>query len=188
MSAAILAFALGIAWLQTQAVLPLPAMLLASGAGGLLLLLGALRWAQGRRLLLIPGAFLLGFAWAGLLAQGRLAEALPAASEGVDMQISGVVAALPQAFDQGWRFDFDVEQAALPVPRHISLAWYRNGLIDADSDEVRPQPLRAGERWRFTVRLKRPHGNLNPQGFDFEAWLFEQGIRATGYVRPRRNA
>jgi competence protein ComEC len=34
------------------------------------------------------------------------------------------------------------------------------------------------------VRLKRPHGNLNPHGFDYEAWLFERGIRATGYVRP----
>jgi competence protein ComEC len=47
-------------------------------------------------------------------------------------------------------------------------------------------PVRAGERWRFTVRLKRPHGNLNPHGFDYEAWLFERGIRATGYVRPKR--
>jgi competence protein ComEC len=46
-------------------------------------------------------------------------------------------------------------------------------------------PVRSGEAWRFTVRLKRPHGNLNPQGFDYEAWLLERGIRATGYVRPR---
>jgi competence protein ComEC len=45
-------------------------------------------------------------------------------------------------------------------------------------------PLHAGERWRFTVRLKRPHGNVNPHGFDYEGWLFERGIGATGYVRP----
>jgi competence protein ComEC len=31
--------------------------------------------------------------------------------------------------------------------------------------------------------LKRPHGNVNPHGFDYEGWLFERGIRATGYVR-----
>jgi competence protein ComEC len=43
--------------------------------------------------------------------------------------------------------------------------------------------VRAGERWRFAVRLRRPHGSLNPHGFDYEAWLFERGIRATGYVR-----
>ncbi|HET7160888.1 MAG TPA: ComEC/Rec2 family competence protein, partial [Burkholderiales bacterium] len=41
-----------------------------------------------------------------------------------------------------------------------------------------------GERWRFTVRLKRPHGSLNPHGYDYEAALLERGVRATGYIRP----
>ena len=36
----------------------------------------------------------------------------------------------------------------------------------------------------MTVRLQRPHGNANPYGFDYEVWLLEQGLRATGYVRP----
>ena len=70
------------------------------------------------------------------------------------------------------------------MPPHISLAWYRSP--DAADDDASPLiPVRAGERWRFTVRLKRPHGNFNPHGFDYEAWLFERDIRATGYVRPR---
>ena len=43
--------------------------------------------------------------------------------------------------------------------------------------------LRAGERWQLRVRLKRPHGTVNPHGFDVEAWLLENGLRATGYVR-----
>ncbi|MCP4041542.1 MAG: DNA internalization-related competence protein ComEC/Rec2, partial [Gammaproteobacteria bacterium] len=34
-------------------------------------------------------------------------------------------------------------------------------------------------------RLKRPHGFSNPGGFDYEGWLFQHGIRATGYVRSR---
>jgi competence protein ComEC len=46
-----------------------------------------------------------------------------------------------------------------------------------------PADLRAGERWQMTVRLKAPHGNLNPHGFDYELWLWEQGLQATGYVR-----
>jgi hypothetical protein len=37
----------------------------------------------------------------------------------------------------------------------------------------------------LTVRLRQPHGSLNPHGFDLELWLFEQGIRAGGYVRSR---
>ena len=52
-----------------------------------------------------------------------------------------------------------------------------------------PPPLAAGERWRLVVRLKRPHGNVNPHGFDIEAWLLENNLRATGYVRKdERNA
>ncbi|MGH6637430.1 MAG: DNA internalization-related competence protein ComEC/Rec2, partial [Polaromonas sp.] len=35
----------------------------------------------------------------------------------------------------------------------------------------------------MTVRLKAPHGNSNPHGFDYELWLWEQGLQATGYVR-----
>ena len=50
--------------------------------------------------------------------------------------------------------------------------------------------IRAGERWQLVARLKAPHGNLNPHGFDYELWLWEQGIGATGYLRatPREAA
>ncbi|MFH1870737.1 MAG: DNA internalization-related competence protein ComEC/Rec2 [Pseudomonadota bacterium] len=126
----------------------------------------------------------LGFVWAAGFAHQRLADELPAALEGRDIELTGVVAGLPQALERGVRFEFDVEQSAAGLPPHISLAWYRGR--DESNDEVLPLiPVRAGERWRVTVRLKRPHGNLNPHGFDYEAWLFERGIRATGYVRPQ---
>ena len=74
-------------------------------------------------------------------------------------------------------------RAATPVvPPRILLSWY-HGWVDDELHE--PRALKPGERWRLTVRLKQPHGNANPGGFDYEAWLFERGIRATGYVRPR---
>ena len=38
-------------------------------------------------------------------------------------------------------------------------------------------------RWHLTARLKLPHGQLNPDGFDAEAWWLTEGIRANGYVR-----
>jgi competence protein ComEC len=132
--------------------------------------------------LLIAG-FALGFLWASAFGYWRLAEELPAANEGQDIQVVGVVRALPQTIERGVRFEFDVEQATARVPSHISLAWYR-GRAEDETAEIQELPLHAGERWRFTVRLKRPHGNVNPQGFDYEGWLFERGIRATGYVRP----
>ena len=48
--------------------------------------------------------------------------------------------------------------------------------------------MHPGERWLLTVRLRRPHGNVNPHGFDYEAWLLERGIGATGYVRQKGSA
>ena len=188
----VLAFAGGIWLLQQQAVLPAVPWLAALGAGALLMLAWLARLKKSAlaiRRLFVPTALLaagaaLGFVWAVGFAHLRLAHELPAASEGRDIELSGVVAGLPQALERGVRFEFDVEDADSGVPPRISLAWYRSR--DATDDDASPLiPVRAGERWRFTVRLKRPHGNLNPHGFDYEAWLFERGIRATGYVRPR---
>ncbi|RZA33742.1 MAG: DNA internalization-related competence protein ComEC/Rec2, partial [Lysobacteraceae bacterium] len=64
-------------------------------------------------------------------------------------------------------------------PRKIAVSWYGQASTPASPDAVQP-----GERWQLVVRLQRPHGNANPYGFDYEAWLLEQGVRATGYVRP----
>ncbi|MBF8224066.1 DNA internalization-related competence protein ComEC/Rec2 [Halomonas sp. 328] len=43
--------------------------------------------------------------------------------------------------------------------------------------------MAAGERWRLAVRLRPPGGLANPVGFDYRAWLWREGIGATGYVR-----
>lgn len=46
-----------------------------------------------------------------------------------------------------------------------------------------PPSYAGGQVWRFTLRLKPPHGSLNPGGFDYERWLFAQRIVATASVR-----
>src|SRR5882762_4961017 len=51
----------------------------------------------------------LGFAWAAVLAQLRLSDRLDPVLEGRDVLVSGVVAGLPQSFERGVRFEFDVE-------------------------------------------------------------------------------
>ena len=141
---------------------------------------------------------LLGFASTGLRATAFSRHALAPAQEGKDITVTGRVAAMPQYSEAGTRFRFDVEQAELngqPVelPPRLYLGWYGGvwggGELLADLQRA-PQPLQAGERWRMTVRLKAPHGGSNPHGFDFELWLWEQGLQATGYVRagPRDTA
>ncbi len=179
----ILAFAAGVIALQMQPELP-PAWPWA--LAGVALALPALRWrsAWPARVLGVLACLALGFSWAAWRADIRLADALPSAWEGRDIEVVGVVAALPQDFSQGSRFEFAVEKvltATAEVPERIMLSWYQG---QRDGEEFVRQPLRPGERWQLTVRLKRPHGNANPNGFDYEAWLLERNIRATGYVRP----
>ena len=191
-----------LAWLAGVALQLQQAALSASGAYAALLAAGGLAlglawhgrrrrggWSVGAALL---GLAALGYGATGVQAALRLSEALPAALEGVDLQVTGIVASLPQRGPSGLRFRFEVEHAArvgasaadarLPLPSRLSIGWYRGFHEDAILSEPQ-RALRAGQRWRFTLRLRQPHGTLNPHGYDHELALFEQGVRATGYVR-----
>jgi competence protein ComEC len=161
MTCAALALAAGVVLLQWQAELP------SLGWAGLLLPLVLL--ALRKKAFVVSAAFAAGFLWAALLAHARMADWLPPPLEGRDLEVVGVVSGLPAAGERGVRFELETESAGLPQ----KLSLYAFG----------PAELHPGERWRLTVRLRRPHGNVNPHGFDYEAWLLERGIGATGYVR-----
>lgn len=153
-------------------------------------------------------ALAFGFALTGWRAAVFQSGALAPALEGQDIEVTGRVLAMPQRGDDGLRFRFGIESArlngeAVLLPAQVYLGWYAGFggrdpvplLTGPDNPDVggapaaalalqrQPQDLRAGERWRMTVRLKAPHGNSNPHGFDYELWLWEQGLQATGYVR-----
>lgn len=184
--AALLAWPLGAAVQLQQRALDDTALYAALVALGVLFALAGWRWRR-LGLLAVLGLALAGFGSTGWRAAQRLAGHLPAELEGRDLQVTGIVASLPQAGPNGLRFRFEVERATLEgaevtLPRLIALGWY----LDAHEDAALSPPqraLRAGQRWRFEARLRRPHGSLNPNGFDYELMLFEQGVRATGYVR-----
>ena len=179
----ILAFVFGAWLLQQQAALPH-----IKWAGHTLLpaaLLWLSRYSQWQRylrpFLLATIACSIGFFYAAFFAQQRLADILPAQWQGKDIEVIGVVAELPRVHERGLRFTFDVEQVLTPdatVPPHILLATYEN-----NRNEI--LTLHAGERWQLTVRLKQPHGSTNPHGFDFEAWMLERNLRASGYIHPK---
>ena len=88
---------------------------------------------------------------------------------------------------QKWRFDLRVnaiknakgiEQTfGLGARPKVRLSWYH----DASNNlpVIKPQ---TGEVWQLAVKLKANHASLNPGGFDYETYLFREGIAATGYV------
>jgi competence protein ComEC len=164
---------LGVLALQQLPQLPSWPWLAALG----LLLLAALRHRQGRGVAPLAAACF-GFLWASLYAHAQLTSGLEPELEGQELLLVGEVASLPQQQRRRIRFLFRTEQAtlhdqAVSVPKRLRLAWYNDY----------PSSLAPGQRWRLRVKLKRPWGMMNPGGFDYEAWLFAQGIRATGYVR-----
>lgn len=163
-------------------------------------------WRVGGAIATLLWAAVAAFALCGLRASAFAGQGLPAAMEGQDVRITAVVAAMPQRTEAGVRLRLQVESAdwadaapdagraraperpgtAPQVPPLIDVSWYGGVLRDAQGLvdlQRQPPELRAGERWRMTVRLKAPHGLRNPHGFDYELWLWEQGVQATGYVR-----
>jgi len=129
----------------------------------------------------------MAFAFTGWRAVHFQQQALLPALEGVDLWVTGVVAEMPQTRADGIRFKFKVEHAtrhddgmAVALPDSLSLGWYSNGF---DGEAKALPALRAGERWRLSVRPKRPHGFVNPGGFDAELWMWSQGLQASGQVR-----
>ncbi len=136
--------------------------------------LAGLFWPAAR----LPALFVLGFFWAAFQAQLVQQSLLDPRLEGDTLLVEGTVADIPRQFsDNDIRFLFRVERArggevAQALTGKVRLSWYRT--------DRRPK---LGERWQLAVRLKRPHGYANPGGFDYERWLFQQRISATGYVR-----
>lgn len=200
---------------------PLYLSLAGAALGGLVWLLAVprcrwgARWAGTRGqagpwgLVVLGLTAALAFAQVGLRARALRDQALPAALEGVEVQVSGPISAMPQRLAWGQRFLLVPEVAsvagqAVSLPSPLWLSWSGGveslaplSLAPATPNRAKPSAaapaatstsavvpeLRAGDRWRLTVRLRRVHGTLNPGGFDQELWLWEQGVLATGSVR-----
>lgn len=136
----------------------------------------------------ITATFLTGLFWGLLYGWSGQAHQLDPVYDGQDLWVTGNVSSIPvqktvanRAFYQ--RFEVSVasikplvggspeQSAPAAMPKKIRISWYGG------------EPVRAGQLWRWKVRLKAPRGFANPSGFDYEGWLFEHRIGATGYVK-----
>nr|WP_243748577.1 DNA internalization-related competence protein ComEC/Rec2 [Pseudomaricurvus alcaniphilus] len=134
---------------------------------------------------LLAGLLLLcccrGILWGDWQLQNRVAASL----EGADMVLEGYVDGLPERQPRLQRFNFQVRSARradtgaeVAFPAKVRLSHYIEPGV-----ATLPPLVAGGESWRLLVRVKRPYGFVNPGGFDYELWLLNRGIGATGYVR-----
>ena len=118
----------------------------------------------------LVGAFLSGFLVLAVASQSVIDDRLNPDFAGDSIRIDARVTDFPK--NNGASLSFQVSPVGHDdLPRRIRLSWF-----DAPT-----QPF-LGETWQFELRLRRPRGFSNPGGFDYEGWLFRQGIGATGYV------
>jgi len=139
----------------------------------------------GFRLLIF---ILLGFLYSVLIAHSKLSSHISADLEGRDLLVSGSVSSVLRQTGESARFwlavddlsELDSSGTPLPVkisppkksPKRIQLNWYNDA-----------PDIIVGQRWQLKVRLKQPRGFSNPGAFDYEGWLYQNEIDATGYVR-----
>lgn len=127
---------------------------------------------------------ILGFMYAAVFAKHQLNYLLDESLVGQSVLISGQISTIPETNRNAQRFEFDVDSYRFLAqnnnvpeviterfPKKLRLSWYYGNKV------------KAAEKWQLEVRLKPPHGFINPGGFDYEAWLYQQAIDATGYVR-----
>lgn len=168
------AFALGVIGFQ---LLPWP---LAGWLAAVITPLLALLLARGR--LRQFALFTLGIVWAACAAGWALDCRLPKPLDGHSLSLEGVIVGLPERTAVRQRFLVRPRRIAgypanRPLPRRVRLSWYG-----------RSPPVQPGERWHWRVKLRQPHGLMNPTGFDYERWLFQNRIDASGYVRDTPRA
>lgn len=133
----------------------------------------------------VAALFFAGLLWCVLRAHLALAEVLPSHLKGRDLVAEGTIIGVPDVRDARTRFLFSLNRSHLLEARNTGSIEGRTGTY---TGRVRlswygAPRLRAGQRWRLVIRLRPPRGFANPGGFDYERWLFINGIHATGYVR-----
>lgn len=143
-------------------------------------------------------ALMAGYLLSSIYALHRWQNSLDPALEGQVLELTGQVSHMVQISPTNSRFQFRIEQALIAsknapanvtakIPSAVLLNW-TGGVVSTDTEDLGfslqqvASELIPGDRWKLNVKLKPVHGNSNPGGFDYELWMWEQNLRATGSV------
>lgn len=128
--------------------------------------------------------------------------------EGETIQVIGLIDSIPYKTETKYGFDFYIKARKTQSLQSeqlwdssfkgkVKLSWYSsydtknktaktNDIKKGTASNLEKSAadnLHIGQYWKFDIRLKKPNGLLNPGGFDYEKWLYQNRILAAGYVR-----
>ncbi len=105
----------------------------------------------------------------GLVAKSHQLNFIPKSH----ISVIGQVSNLPIIKNDKIKFSFDIKQIdGIYNLNKLLVSWYK-------TDET----VKAGQIWKFDLKLKPIHGYRNPGSFDYSKWLFRLGYNATATVK-----
>jgi competence protein ComEC len=120
------------------------------------------------------GFFLLGIVWMASVGHWQYSLQLSSEQTSQPVQIIGNVSSLVIT-KQNIRFNLKVTQIDddyLFYAKTFRLSWRDPAW-----------QMQQGHQVKLWVKVKPPHGLANEAGFNYQQWLFSEGITATGYVK-----
>lgn len=187
----LLAFVAGSATVQLYPQLPAWATVWAWLTPGFALL--AVGWTRAspvvRAACLLPLlAMAVGHTTTLYRAHDRLSDRLLPSNENQVSRLVVQVAELVRLSPDSRQFTADVlSSRPSGVPRRIVVTWNAPGVWSPFASRISDgfvfPDIKPGQRWRMAVTLRTPVALRNPNGFDREAYLFAQAVRAVGAVR-----
>jgi competence protein ComEC len=124
------------------------------------------------------GCFLLGIIWIASVGHWQHSLQLSSDQTSQPIQIIGNVNSLVIT-ERNIRFNIKVKQIndkPIFFAKTFRLSW-RNPTWQ----------IQQGQKVELMVKLKPAHGFANEAGFNYQQWLFSEGIIATGYVKSHAN-
>ena len=126
--------------------------------------------------------FIVAITWSSLYSDINKHKVINEKFESIDLKATGYVCSIPN--NKGSFIGFELCNTSIHIkgsPEHyadglrLKLNWYTK------------EPVKLRGVNTFIVRLKKPHGMVNPSGFLYEKWLFRKGIHGVGYVKTIEN-
>ncbi|PXF62802.1 DNA internalization-related competence protein ComEC/Rec2 [Kangiella spongicola] len=124
--------------------------------------------------LLLFSGFLFGLGWSLTHASWRLSAQIPAPENNSVHIIEAVIDSLPVIYPEYCQFRIKVEQTD-------SEALLNKQLLLKDYSSQCEYQL--GDKWLIQVKLKPIYGPVNQAGFDYERYIFQQGLDGKGYIK-----